>query len=361
MPLPRVLRMPDVTAGSDEGVLARWLVEESARFDAAQTIAYVETDDELFSVEAGRPGLLLKTLVEPGTRVAPGTPIGILSEPWEQVADLDAVLLELGLAEPGRAEPGVAEPTVAEPERASASSWFEATVSGHRAEGDAEPTPAVAPQPLTIVAELDPLEPEPQGGSEGGSDGPESGRHSAVTGLVVPDDLEALAPDPLVSRGSSGTTGSSDEGEAPLHHHYLRARVRADRLIALCAELERDHPRSGMSDLITRAVLAAHRQVPQLVVAHLDDGHRAALGIPVSHPGRFGVEEAVVVVPTGQTAALAVGAVRDEPVIDGGAVVPGKVITLTLSVRPGRVDDVQASRWLAVLVALLERPEWLRD
>ena len=39
--------------------------------------------------------------------------------------------------------------------------------------------------------------------------------------------------------------------------------------------------------------------------------------------------------------------------------VEGKVIVLTLSVRPGRVDDVVASRWLAVLVALLERPEWM--
>ena len=52
--------MPDVGAGPDEGVLAAWLVEESARFDAAQTIAYVETPDELFSVEAGRPGVLLR-------------------------------------------------------------------------------------------------------------------------------------------------------------------------------------------------------------------------------------------------------------------------------------------------------------
>ena len=81
----------------------------------------------------------------------------------------------------------------------------------------------------------------------------------------------------------------------------------------------------------------------------------------MTYPGRFGVEEAAAVVPSGQAAALAVGAVRDEPVIDAGAVVPGKVMTLTLSVRAGRVDDVQASRWLAVLVALLERPEWLID
>jgi hypothetical protein len=36
-------------------------------------------------------------------------------------------------------------------------------------------------------------------------------------------------------------------------------------------------------------------------------------------------------------------------------------MVLTLSVRPGRVDDVVASRWLAVLMALLERPEWMVD
>jgi hypothetical protein len=34
---------------------------------------------------------------------------------------------------------------------------------------------------------------------------------------------------------------------------------------------------------------------------------------------------------------------------------------LTLSVAPGCVGDVIASRWLAVLVALLERPEWMVD
>src|SRR4029079_12400514 len=112
-PLPRVLRMPDVAADSDEGVLAAWLVEEEAAFDAAQTIAYVATEDELFSVEAGRAGMLLKTLVEPGTRVEPGTPIGILGDLGEQVGDLDRVLAELGLV---RREPVAAGAIAAPPD-----------------------------------------------------------------------------------------------------------------------------------------------------------------------------------------------------------------------------------------------------
>jgi pyruvate dehydrogenase E2 component (dihydrolipoamide acetyltransferase) len=311
--------MPDVAADSDTGVLASWLVEESARFDAAQTIAYVETADELFSVEAGRPGVLLKTLVAPGTQVAPGTPIGLLGEPWEQITDVAAVLAELG---------------VVRRERVSAAP-LEASVSGHRAEPD-PPQLFDSPQPLSVVAT-----------SEGEG---RSARHAAVSETVA----ETLAePDPEPE-------AAPDEGLAQ-QHHYLRARVRVDRLVALSARLERDRPESSVIDLVGRSVIAAHRQVPQLGVARIAHDKGAPVGIPITFPGRFGVEEAAAVVPQGQAAVLAVGAVRDEPVIDAGAVIPGKVMTLTLSVRAGRVDDVQASRWLAVLVALLERPEWLID
>jgi pyruvate dehydrogenase E2 component (dihydrolipoamide acetyltransferase) len=304
--------MPDVAADSDEGVLAAWLVEESARFDAAQTIAYVETEDELFSVEAGRPGLLLKTLVEPGTRVEPGTPIGLLGEPWEELTDLESVLAELG---------------VVSREPVGAATLLGTPVAGHRA----EPTP-----PLSVAARLElPLE----------EDAP-----SAVE--------EGVAP-PLAAQGSLASV--SPPSERVLQHQYLRARVRVDRLVFLSVRLERERPDAGVMDLVARSVVAAHRQVPQLGVARIEDDRAASSGIPVSYPGRFGVEEAAALVPAGQAAALAVGAVRDEPVIDGGAVVPGKVLTLTLSVTEGRIDDVQASRWLAVLVALLERPEWLLD
>ena len=304
--------MPDVAADSDEGVLAAWLVEEETRFDAAQTIAYVETQDELFSVEAGRPGMLLKTLVEPGTRVEPGTPIGILGDLGEQVADLDRVLAELVHREP------VAAGSVA---------------------GPADPPFAAAPPPLVVGSHLLVEEAAPSLVEEGAASLVEEG---------------ALAP---VSKSSE----PADDAEPAVQHHYLRARVRVDRLVALSARLERDRRDSSVTDLVGRAVVAAHRQVPQLGVARLEHDKSAAAGIPVSYPGRFGVEEAAAMVPDGQAAALAVGAVRDEPVIDAGDVVPGKVMTLTLSVRPGRVDDVQASRWLAVLVALLERPEWLID
>jgi pyruvate dehydrogenase E2 component (dihydrolipoamide acetyltransferase) len=48
--------------------------------------------------------------------------------------------------------------------------------------------------------------------------------------------------------------------------------------------------------------------------------------------------------------------VRDQPVVQDGAVVPGKVMSLTLSVDHRPVDGVVAGRWMAALVELLEHP-----
>jgi pyruvate dehydrogenase E2 component (dihydrolipoamide acetyltransferase) len=337
--LARVLRMPDVGAGPDEGVLAAWLVEESARFDAAQTIAYVETPDELFSVEAGRPGVLLRALVDPGTPVDAGTPIGVLGEVWEQVPDIDVLLVDLGLVDRPAAEAPPVESLLADGPDEHLENGIDhgLSVGSHAARvredalasttaqssPDRPPSPFAVPDPLSVVAEEDPPVP------------------------LSDDLLEQAAP-----------VQAADGPE--VQHHYLRATVRVDRLVALAAEMEREGTaQSTVIDLVGRAVAGAHRQVPQVGVARLENDHAATPGIPVTHPGRFGVEEAAAVVPPGQAAALAVGALRDEPVVDGTVVVAGKVMTMTLSVRPGGVDDVPAARWLGVLVALLERPEWM--
>jgi pyruvate dehydrogenase E2 component (dihydrolipoamide acetyltransferase) len=70
----------------------------------------------------------------------------------------------------------------------------------------------------------------------------------------------------------------------------------------------------------------------------------------------LGVEEFVAIINPPHAAILAVGAVREEPVVEDGAVVPGSVMSLTLSVDHRPVDGVVAARWLAELTALLERP-----
>ena len=109
--MPRVLRMPSVSANATEAVLAEWLVAESAEFAVADSLATVETDKALVDVEADAAGVLLTTLVTAGTSVEVGAPIAVLGTVGEQVDDLAALLSELGVegdpAPVERAEPDV--------------------------------------------------------------------------------------------------------------------------------------------------------------------------------------------------------------------------------------------------------------
>ena len=78
--------------------------------------------------------------------------------------------------------------------------------------------------------------------------------------------------------------------------------------------------------------------------------------VEVTDLAAYGVAELVAPVSPPRTAHVAFGAVRDEPVVEDGVLVPGKVVTITLSVDHERVDRLVAARWLAAFVDLLGRP-----
>jgi pyruvate dehydrogenase E2 component (dihydrolipoamide acetyltransferase) len=76
----------------------------------------------------------------------------------------------------------------------------------------------------------------------------------------------------------------------------------------------------------------------------------------VSNLGMFGVRSFTAIVDLPQTAILAVGSVRREPVEDGSSVVFRDVLTLTLTCDHRVVYGADAARFLARLRELLERP-----
>ncbi|MFV2175576.1 2-oxo acid dehydrogenase subunit E2, partial [Actinomadura sp. LOL_011] len=76
----------------------------------------------------------------------------------------------------------------------------------------------------------------------------------------------------------------------------------------------------------------------------------------VSNLGMFGVDSFSAVINPPEAAILAVGAVRDEPVVRDGQVVPGKRMAVTLSVDHRACDGATAAAFLARLAELLENP-----
>ena len=216
-----------------------------------------------------------------------------------------------------------------------------------------------------------------------------------------------VAPTPM--RSAIARRMVQSKQQAP--HFYLRATVRADALAALRTEVnEGAATRISFNDLVVKAVAAAHVRVPEMNAVWTDDAvHRyrsvdiavavatdrglmtpvlrdvASLSvtalaertrdlaarardgalrqheleggtISVTNLGMYDVEEFAAIINPPHAAILAVGAVREEPVVRDGALAVGRVLRLTLSVDHRPVDGVLAAQWLRVLVDLLEHP-----
>ncbi|HEX6150754.1 dihydrolipoamide acetyltransferase family protein [Nocardioides sp.] len=398
--MPRLLRMPGVSANATDAVLSDWLVAEAGEFSASDALATIETDKALVDVEADDSGVVLKTLVVPGTRVEVGAPIAVLGAPGERVDDLDALLRDLGVATPAPASNG----------RVFASPL--ARRMARDANIPIEEVPGTGPRQRVLRRDVESA--LAARASAASTSSVVEVRGAPAPSLETPDDGHPSYEDVPHSRVRRLTAERlvASKREAP--HFYLRATVRAERLVALRAELNdalgEDGVKVSVNDLVVMAVAAAHRRVPELNVTWTDDavrrwhsvdvavavatdrglvtpvlrdvGNRSITSIAaavrelagqaregrlrqegleggsitVTNLGMYGVEEFAAIINPPHAAILAVGSVREEPVVEDGAVVPGSVMTLTLSVDHRPVDGVVAARWLAALTELLERP-----
>jgi pyruvate dehydrogenase E2 component (dihydrolipoamide acetyltransferase) len=76
----------------------------------------------------------------------------------------------------------------------------------------------------------------------------------------------------------------------------------------------------------------------------------------ISNLGMFGVSGFVGVINPPQAGILSVGGIEDKPVVKGGHVVPGKVMTLTLSADHRVVDGTDGAKFIKTLQKYLENP-----
>ncbi|MEU8121421.1 dihydrolipoamide acetyltransferase family protein [Spirillospora sp. NPDC049024] len=198
--------------------------------------------------------------------------------------------------------------------------------------------------------------------------------------------------------------------EAP--HFYLNREVDAEALLAFRATLNEAlaPAKVSVNDLVVKAVATALREHPAVNVSYTEENllfhKRVHVGVAVavedglvvpvvrdadrksvseigretrelagkardgklsaremsggtfsvSNLGMFGVDSFSAVINPPEAAILAVGAVRDEPVVRDGQVVPGKRMAVTLSVDHRATDGATAARFLARLAELLQKP-----
>jgi pyruvate dehydrogenase E2 component (dihydrolipoamide acetyltransferase) len=201
------------------------------------------------------------------------------------------------------------------------------------------------------------------------------------------------------------------ESKQTIPHFTVRASVRVDALLDLRAQLSDVGTRVSVNDLLAKAVGRAHVAVPRmnaiwtpdatrtfssvdvavavstptglvtpvlrgvertpisrLAATSADLVERARAGrlrqdeleggaLTVSNLGMFGTEEFSAIINPPQSAILAVGAARKEPVVDAqGQVAVATILRVTLSADHRVIDGALAAEWMQSLVAALERP-----
>src|SRR5260370_37392553 len=92
-----LLRVPEVAAGATEAVLSEWLVKENTPFSTGDPMVTLETDKAAVEVAAESDGVILRALVPGGTTVEVGSPVALIGAEGEQGADVEALLVELGV------------------------------------------------------------------------------------------------------------------------------------------------------------------------------------------------------------------------------------------------------------------------
>lgn len=83
--------MPKLGFDMAEGTLVRWVKNQGELINKGDVLAEIETDKATVEVESSFSGLIYKTLVDQGTVVPVGTPIAIIAQPGEKVAETPEV------------------------------------------------------------------------------------------------------------------------------------------------------------------------------------------------------------------------------------------------------------------------------
>jgi len=271
-----VIRMPAVSAGSDEAAIQTWLVAPGQALAVGQPLAEIETEKAVIEYASETAGTVLQLLVAEGVSVNVGDPIAVVGAEGESADDAETgpapatVAQSQVVADAQAADDAPVVETVAGPVRQFVSPIVRrlakergldvTTVAGSgpggrvvRRDLDALPTTAAAaPVPAAPVpAAPVPAAPVPAAPFQA----------SAVTPVVAAVAGTTEVPHTGMRRAIARRL---TESKSTVPHFYLVADCRVDRLVALRTEVNESAPvKVSLNDFVLKAAAAAFVDVPQ--------------------------------------------------------------------------------------------------
>jgi pyruvate dehydrogenase E2 component (dihydrolipoamide acetyltransferase) len=138
-----------------------------------------------------------------------------------------------------------------------------------------------------------------------------------------------------------------------IHYHQvvdLSIAVAVDD--GLMTPVVRDADRKGVAQIAEEVrALAARARDKKLELEEMTNGT-----FSISNLGMFGIEEFTAVINPPEGAILAVGTIRNEPVVQGDQIAPGRRMRFTMSCDHRVIDGATGAKFLAAFKRMVESP-----
>jgi pyruvate dehydrogenase E2 component (dihydrolipoamide acetyltransferase) len=369
--------MPDLGQTVAEGKILRWLKRPGDAVSRGEALLEVETDKVTMEVESYRSGYLRAILVGEGEMASAMSPIAVLTDQLDEI-------FEHGHPGDGLARGPLGDGTSAAPKQISA-------VRGPAAEAAQSHDRRVVATPAARLR-----------AREHGVD-LRSLVASRPDGLITRRDVDGTVGAGSRVRAAHPMAAVTAKSAAAIPHFYVTVDADLSTALAWRHQWNSEHPdsRLTLNDVFVRVASLALRDVPALnaryshgmieqrsrgdvllVLAttrglswvpvpdpagvgwseHACQMRRALKaaedgvpctplpgGVPalgISNLGMFGVRQFTAIIPPDSTAILAIGAVREEPVVHNRQIEIGERCTLTLAADHRVVDGVTAAKFL---------------
>ena len=400
--------MPKLSEAMESGKIIKWLKQEGDRVAGGDILAEVETDKADVEMEAFGGGVLRKILVSAGEKAPVGTLIAVIAETGE---DISTVLATAGA---GAGAGSGAQTTPPRPEPAPAPVAAPVVpavgVAPMPRAGRVKASPLARKIAAQAGVDLRLL----QGSGPGGRivrrdvEAARTGAAPALAPAAPGVEFEDVPLGPI----RAAIARRMPLAKAPVPHFYVTSEVAMDRAWELREELNRleGQPKISLNDLVVRACALAllrhpgvnaslqgeairvfHRVHMGIAVA-LDEGlitpvlrdcHARSLAqiavesrdlaerararklraqelsgatFSISNLGMYDVAEFSAIINPPEGAILAVGSVRQVPVVTDAGLGVGRRMALTLSCDHRVMDGAMGARFLQDVKRLLEEP-----
>ena len=387
--------MPKLTDTMEEGVLVAWKKREGDSVQAGDALAEIETDKAIMDLEAFASGILRKILVQDGATVMSGTLIGVIGGVDE---DITSALTDQITAGPSVA---VGTKTTGPP-----AAGLAPLLPAHSEETRVIASPRAKALAVDRGIDLSTI--------TGTGPGGRIVEEDIVKAQVPPMPMLQTGTDQPLSQMRKAIARATTQSKAPVPHFYLTSEIDMEQAEQFRDQFKQNrttHP--SITDLLIKAAAIALTRHPDINVSftgqairrhgHIDIG--IAVGIDdglitpiirncgakslndiatesralidrarekrlqpqeysdatfsISNLGMFDVENFIAILIPPQAASIAVGAIRDVPVVKDGTIKAGRRMKVTLSCDHRALDGVQGAGFLKEFKRILEHPSEL--